>query len=338
MAELRSISIRKFGPAGTLSVETSASDAAPGQGEVAIAVRYSGLSFADVHMRLGLYPAAPPRPYVPGLELSGVVSAVGPGVRGLAAGDEVVAGSTRLGAYASRIILPATTVYPLPRGLDLAQGAALPVNFVTCHIALFEMGRVRAGDRVLVEGAAGGIGNIAVQLARSAGASVVGLTTSAVKKEFIAEMGATACTEEEFYADRAIAGFDFILNASGGASIRPQLERLDQTGRMVCIGMSSAIHNGRRSLARVLKALWATPRISAMKLRNSNTGVFGLNTLKIMRDPKWLERLAPHFTRVSELGLKPHVDKIFAATDVAKAHEYLESRQARGKVLLSWDD
>jgi NADPH2:quinone reductase len=273
---------------------------------------------------------------VPGLELGGVVIAVGAEVKDLAPGDEVVAGSTNLGAYASRIVLPAATVFRLPRGLDLAQGAALPVNFVTCHIALFEMGRVRRGDRVLIEGATGGIGNIAVQLARHAGASVVGLTTSSEKKAFIAGMGAMPYTEAEFYADDSIRDFTFILNASGGASLRPQLDRLDQSGRLVSIGMSSAIQDGRRSLLRVIKALWATPRLSAMKLRDSNTGIFGLNTLKIMRDPRWLERLAPHFEKVGELGLRPHVDKVFPCEDVAKAHEYLESRRARGKVLLSW--
>jgi NADPH:quinone reductase-like Zn-dependent oxidoreductase len=174
VTEVRSIPIRKLGPASVLAVETATTTIERGPRDVAIDVRYSGVSFADVHMRLGPYPAAPPRPYVPGLELGGVVTAVGAEVKHLAAGDEVVAGSTSLGAYA--------------------------VNFVTCHIALFEMGRVRAGDRVLIEGASGGIGNIAVQLARHAGASVVGLTTSTAKKPFIAAMGATPYTESEFYA------------------------------------------------------------------------------------------------------------------------------------------
>src|SRR5689334_7164872 len=95
----QSIPIRRYGPASTLGVETGPMTDGPGAGEVLVGVRYSGISFADIHMRLGLYPAAPPRPYVPGLELSGTVLGVGPGVERLSVGDEVVAGSTKLGAY-----------------------------------------------------------------------------------------------------------------------------------------------------------------------------------------------------------------------------------------------
>jgi NADPH2:quinone reductase len=337
VTSLHSIPIKRFGPASTLAPETSTLSVAPGPGEVLVRARYTGVSFADIHMRLGLYPAAPPRPYVPGLELSGVIDAVGDGVTRLAVGDEVVAGSTKLGAYASHVVLPEATVFALPRGLDLREGAALPVNYVTCHVALFEMGRIRAGDRVLVEGASGGIGNIATQLALHAGATVTGLTTSAEKKPFIAASGATPYTEAEFYADESIRGFDFVLNATGGASVRRQLARLAQTGRMVCIGMSSAIPDGRRSLFHLVKAFLSSPRLSAMELRNSNRGIYGLNTLAIMRDEEWLARVTASFARVTEIGLRPHVDRVFDFRDVAAAHAYLESRRARGKVLLSWD-
>src|ERR1041384_4874288 len=111
---------------------------APGDGEVAIDVAYSGINFADIQMRLGLYPDAPKRPFVPGYEVSGKVAAVGKRVSGLAPGDPVVAG-TYFGGYASTVTIPAHQVFKLPVAYDLAAGAALPVAYFTAQLAVFEI-------------------------------------------------------------------------------------------------------------------------------------------------------------------------------------------------------
>jgi 2-desacetyl-2-hydroxyethyl bacteriochlorophyllide A dehydrogenase len=330
----RDIVIEKYGPASTLRLRALA-PRPPGDDEVAIDVAYSGVNFADIQMRLGFYPDAPPRPFVPGYEVSGKVAAVGKDVRDVQIGDAVAAG-TYFGGYASRVTIPAHQVFKLPPGLDLAAAAALPVAFFTAQLAVLEMARVRAGDRVLIEPGTGGVGVIATQMARHVGAEVTGLTTSPHKKPFIEALGAKAYTLDELRADRALRGYDFILNSSGGASINWQRARLGLTGRMVCIGMSSGVKDGKRDLLRIAGAALRTPRISVLRLFNENTGIFALNALHVLRNPAWIARLTRAMASIEAMGIAPHVGKVFPAAEVASAHACLETKQATGKVLLSW--
>jgi NADPH:quinone reductase-like Zn-dependent oxidoreductase len=178
---------------------------------------------------------------------------------------------------------------------------------------------------------------IATQMARHAGAEVTGLTTSAHKKAFIEGLGAKAYTLDEFRADAELRGYDLILNSSGGANINWQRARLGLTGRMVCIGMSSGVKDGRRNYARIAMAALRTPRISVLRLFGANTGIFALNALHVLRDPAWVARLTRSMTAIEAMRLQPHVGKVFPADDVAGAHAFLETKQATGKVLLAWD-
>jgi len=328
------IAIVRYGAASTLKLREQPSRP-PGPNEVSIDVKYSGINFADIQMRLGFYPDAPKRPFVPGYEVSGHVVSVGAGVKGLKAGDAVVAG-TYFGGYASHVTIPADQVFGLPAHLDLASGAALPVNYFTARLALYEMARVRAGDKILIEPATGGVGVLAIQMAKHLGADVTGLTTTASKKPFIEALGARAYTRDEWSADRSLRNYDFILNASGGAEIEPQRARLGITGRMVCIGISSGVKDGRRNFARIGLAALRTPRISVLKLFDANTGIFALNALRVLQDPTWVPRLTQSLGEAEALGIKPHVGKVFAAKDVAAAHELLQTKGATGKVLLAW--
>lgn len=332
---LQDIPIRKPGAARTLKLRTRTEERPVGAEEVRIAVKFAGINFADIQMRLGFYPDAPPRPYVPGYEVSGLVDAVGSGVTAFRPGDAVVAG-TYFGGYASSVTIPAFQVSRLPRHLDLAGGAAIPVNFFTAHLALVEMGRVRRGDRVLIECATGGVGTLAIQMARRAGAEVVGLTTSPHKKPYIEALGARALTTEELDADAGEKGFDFILNASGGRAVKRQMDRLAFTGRIVCIGLSSGVKDGRRSFFRIARAALLTPRVPILGLFDRNTGVYALNALKVLQDPRWIARLTERLADVEALELVPHVGRVFPAAEVAAAHEFLQTRQAVGKVLLAW--
>ena len=331
-----SIKIEKFGGAASLAVR-DLTPRAPGDDEVAIDVAYSGVNFADIQMRLGFYPDAPKKPFVPGYEVSGRVTAVGKNVQGLRAGDAVMAG-TYFGGYSSHVTIPARQVFKLPPSVDLEHGAAIPVNYFTAQLALFEMARVRKGDRVLIECATGGVGVLAIQMALHAGAEVTGLTTSAHKKGFIEELGAIAYTRDEFRKTESLRGYDFILNASGGAEINWQRTRLAITGRMVCLGMSSGVKDGKRNIPRIALAALRTPRISVLKLFDANTGIYALNALHILKDPTWIAKLTKSMTDVEAMGLRPHVGKVFAASDVSSAHAFLETKQATGKVLLRWQE
>lgn len=330
----RDIVISTFGPATSLRLR-DATPRAPRDDEVAIDVAYSGVNFADVQMRIGLYPDAPKKPFVPGYEVSGKVSQVGKNVRDVKPGDAVIAGCY-FGGYASTVTIPAHQVFKLPATFDLAAGAALPVAYFTAQLAVSEMGRVRRGDRVLIEPGTGGVGVIATQMARHLGAEVTGLTTSEHKKPFITALGATAYTLDELRGNAALTGYDFILNSSGGGNIEWQRKRLGMTGRIVCIGMSSGVKDGKRNLLRVASALIQMPRISVLKLFNDNTGVYALNALHVLRDPAWIARLTRSMSTAEPMGIQPHVGKVFPATDVAGAHAFLETKQATGKVLLQW--
>jgi len=328
------IVIEKYGSARTLK-QREIAPRTPGDDEVAIDVAFSGVNFADIQMRLGFYPDAPKKPFVPGYEVSGKVCAVGKNVRDLAPGDSVVAG-TYFGGYSSHVTIPASQVFHLPDSIDLEAGAALPVAYFTAQLAVFEMARVRRGDRVLIECGTGGVGVIATQLALAAGAEVTGLTTSPHKKPFITGLGATAATLDEFHADPGMTGYDFILNATGGGNIQWQRARLGMTGRMVCIGMSSGVKDGKRNLLRVASAVLRTPRISVLRLFNANTGIYALNALHVLRDPAWIARLTRSMSTIADKGIRPHVGKVFPASEVAGAHAFLETKQATGKVLLAW--
>lgn len=330
----RDIVITKYGPASGLQLREVA-PGAPGDDEVAIDVAYSGVNFADIQMRIGLYPDAPKKPFVPGYEVSGKVSQVGKNVHDIAVGDPVVAGCY-FGGYASTITVPATQVFKLPARFDLAAGAALPVAYFTAQLAVSEMGRVRKGDRVLIEPGTGGVGVIASQMARHLGAEVTGLTTSEHKKPFITALGATAYTLDEFRANERLTGYDFILNSSGGGNIKWQRKRLGLTGRIVCIGISSGVKDGKRNLLTVARTLIQMPRISILKLFNDNTGVYALNALHVLRDPTWIARLTRSMDTIEPMGIQPHVGKVFPASEVAAAHRFLETKQATGKVLLQW--
>lgn len=330
----REIAITKFGAPDVLSVREASAPAASDD-DVTIDVKYSGINFADVQMRLGFYPDAPKRPFVPGYEVSGYVSSVGRNVKGIAKGDPVIAG-TYFGGYASQVTLKANQVIPLPAKVDLAAGAALPVAFFTAQLALFEMGRVRAGDKVLIECATGGVGTLAVQMARHKGAEVVGLTSTPAKKGYIENLGAKALTTEEFASDDSMRGFDFILNASGGRAIKRQIGRMGMTGRMVCMGLNSGLKDGKRDFLRMGWAAISTPRLSVLGLMNSNAGVFGLNALHVLRDDAWVTKLTKRFEEAKEMNLVPHVSKIFPAEKAGDAHEFIATRKALGKVLLEW--
>lgn len=297
---------------------------------VRVSVSFSGINFADVVMRLGFYPDAPPYPFVPGYELSGVISEVGSKVKDLVVGDKVMAG-TKFGGYTSEIILPASQVAKIGK-LTLEQAAALPVSFLTSYLVFIEEGRVRDGDKILIDCATGALGQLSFSLLKKFKVDIVGLTSSESKKKFIEENGGRAFTHEEF-KDSKEAGFHIILNSLGGISISEHYDRLAQTGRIICIGASSLFKDGNRSFFMAIKGFLQMPKFNAIKLMNDCKGVMGLNVLRLFDGSDYLMNL---LKKAEDFDLTPHVDKIFDAKEASAAHAYLESKQARGKVLLKW--
>ena len=305
---------------------------------VRVRVGASGINFADVQMRLGLYPEAPRCPFVPGFEIAGTVSEVGAGVSSLRAGDRVF-GFTKFGGYATEIVVPAVFLLKTPSSLTDIEAAAIPAAFATAWISLMEMARVRPGDRVLAPGAAGGVGSAAVQVATRTGAEVVGLVGSAAKKDFVLSLGAREVfTYEEWELRKDSRLFDVVLEPRGGAYVRPSLAVLAPGGRVVCYGVSSLVSGLRRSIPRTILSLLHTPLLTPIGLAMSNQGIYGVNLLKYFDSEESRKTVSIALERVLD-GLEKRlyravVGRTWRLADAGKAHEFLQSHQATGKQIL----
>lgn len=341
------VQISRFGGADVL-VPVEVPSPPVGPGEVRIKVSAAGVNFAEVQMRMGLYPEAPKVPFVPGFEVAGVITETAPGIRELRKGERVLA-ICRFGGYASEIVLPASQVRKTPRRLSDKEAASVPVSFLTAWIALVDLARVRADDRVLIPGAAGGVGTAMVQVAARAGAQVTAVVGSAEKKEKVRALGAAqALTYDELAAGRGgrgkpsrageAQGYTVILEPRGGRHVKESMKRLAPCGRVVCYGVSSIVHGPRRSIPRVLGQLLQTPVFTPIGLQMGNRGVLGLNLLKFFDSEEGMRLAMDAMDGVLE-GLQsglfvPVVGKTFPMTKATDAHRYLQSRKSVGKVIL----
>ncbi len=321
-----------------------APDPRPGPGEVLIDVRAVGVNFADIMARMGMYSDAPPIPCVVGYEVTGIVTDIGIGVSDVAPNDHVLA-ITHFGGYATRVCVPQEQVLPLPRNTDFPIGAALAVSYLTAWLALFTMGNLRKGERVLIHSAGGGVGLAAVQLAATAGAEIYG-TSSAHKHDVLRSSGVLHLVDpsatpfdEEILRVTLGKGVDLILDSAGGRSIRLDRRILAPMGRIVAYGISSSARTRRRSISGLIRMALSTPRFSLFDLMNSNSGVLGLNLGHLWGEIDQLRRVLLQIVELFEKGtIAPRVDRVFAFEEVGAAHRYLQDRRNIGKVVLAVDD
>ena len=316
-----------------------------GPGEVRIAVRAAGVNFAETLARVGLYPDAPKIPCVLGYEVSGVVESVGPGVESHAVGDRLVAG-TRFGGQAELVTVAAEQALPLPERLSFEEGAAFPVNYGTAYAALVLMGSIRERTRVLIHGAGGGVGVSATQIARNAGAEILG-TSSPGKHEAIRAQGVTHAIDYrnlDFAAEvmrlTGNEGVDLILDAQGPTSFRKDYRLLRPGGRLIMYGLSENTNAGARDLPATLKSLLKMPLATmpwwkSLMLMNENKGVFGLNMLSWWEREGNLDRVTEPLMADLEAGrLQPLVGASFPFERAGEAHEFIAQRRNVGKVVL----
>lgn len=313
----------------------------PGPDEVHLRVEAAGVNFADLFMRAGLYGTVPPLPYSPGFEVAGVV--VGPGSGNLREGDRVV-GLLRHGGYARDVIVPARNLFRYPPTLAPAEAAAIPVVFLTAHIALFTTAHADRGETVLILGAAGGVGTAAVQLAVEAGLRVVGTAGAPAKREFVCrELGAAACFdsegawEAEVEAFAGYRGIDVALDPVGGRATAACRRLLAPFGRLVFYGLSAAMPGRRRNWIQAARAWLSTPRIHPFSLVERNIGVFGIHLLHLQRKEELLRpALERIYAQVARAHLRPVIDRTFPLTrdGAVAAHHHLHARRAIGKVVL----
>ncbi len=326
--------ITKHGGPGVLEVQERA-DPQLAPGEVRIDVAASGINFADVMARMGLYPDAPDTPCVVGYEVAGTILELGDGVEGLMPGQRVLAG-TQFGGYASQVCVPASDVVALPERLSFEQGAAIPVNYGTAWAALIGYGSLQAGERVLVHSAGGGVGIAATQIAKRAGAEVYG-TASPGKHERISQLGVDhAIDYTKSGWEQGLPHFDVILDAVGGKSFRTGYSLLRPGGRLVAFGASAVVSGQRRNLVTALRAVIRMPRFSMIKQMSESKAVIGLNMLTLWKDrgtlAPWIE---PLVEMLDDGTIEPVIAGDFSFEEAGAAQTMISERRNLGKVVLT---
>jgi len=338
---MRQIWITRAGPPEVLEVKEAASDPEPKSGEVRIRVEASGVNFADILGRMGLYPDLPPIPVVPGYEVAGRVDAAAAGLDDWVGRD--VAAMTRFGGYADIVCVPVKQLFARPAGMSALEGAALPVNYFTAWQLIVVMGGLKRNETVLVHSAGGGVGIAATQIAKHLGARVIG-TASAAKHAELRALGVDDLidyrTEDFETRARQITGgrgVDLILDPVGGESWRKGYRLLAPAGRLGAYGLSAAAAGKARSLIGTLTVLGRIPwfQFNPLALMGANKGVFGVNLGhmwgEIDRIREWADRL---FDLWKQGVVKPKIAKTFRFNEAVQAHHFIQDRRNIGKVLL----
>jgi NADPH:quinone reductase-like Zn-dependent oxidoreductase len=337
---MRQVWITRVGPPEVLQVR-DAPDPVPQRGEVRIRVKASGINFADIMARLGLYQDAPKLPAVVGYEVSGDIDAVGDGVQ-RSPGEKVLA-ATRFGGYSEAVCVAEGQALPIPDGMSYEEAAAIPVNYMTAYQMLVQMGSLKRGERVLVHSAAGGVGFAAIDLCNIYGAEVLG-TASPGKHALLRERGVRHAIDyrtQDYEAEVARLtggrGVHIVLDAMGGAHWKKGYRCLAPTGRLVMFGLSSAATGKSRSLLSLVNALVRTPFFSfpPPKLINDNKALIGVNLGHLWDETDllmgWMNQILSWYR---EGKIHPTVGERFPFAEAARAHHYIQDRKNIGKVVL----
>jgi putative PIG3 family NAD(P)H quinone oxidoreductase len=303
----------------------------PGAGELLIRVHAAGVNRPDILQRLGKYPPPPGASDIPGLEVSGIVTAVGPAIdesRSRWTVGDAVCALVSGGGYAEYCVAPEPQCLPVPASLDLAAAAALPETFFTVWTNLFDRGRLQAAHRVLVHGGSSGIGTTAIQLASAAGATVYATAGTPEKCAACERLGAVHAinyrTTDFVQAVNGLTsrrGVDIILDIVGGTYLPKNIEILARDGRLIQIGLLGGATSEINLAAVMQKRLTITG--STLRIRS------------VAEKGAIARELEQHVWPLIAAGrVAPVVQERLPLTDAAKAHRLLESGQVIGKLVL----
>tara|TARA_B100000900_G_scaffold410701_1_gene429004 strand:+ start:1210 stop:2226 length:1017 start_codon:yes stop_codon:yes gene_type:complete len=312
----------------------------PGADEVAIAVAYAGINFADLLQRLGLYSPRPPYPFTPGYEASGTVIAVGPGVEHLEVGDAVIA-VPGTGAQTSHLVCASDRVVRVPESMSLQAAAAMPVTYLTAHHILHHLGHLSSEQSVLIHGGGGGVGTAALQLCRWAGVERVWATASAGKADIIRSFGGKPIDRHaENFVDvireeTEGVGVDHVLDPIGGDHLVRSLSACREGGRVYTYGMSTFAPSGKRRPIRTALAWLRRTEIDPLRLMNRNRSLVGVHMGTWSRQDILFEQMERLVQGVMEGRLDPVIDCVMPLEEVVAAHQRLHDGKNVGKVLLS---
>ena len=295
----------------------------PRPGTVRLSIRACGLNFADLLIQKGTYQDIPPAPFTLGMEVAGIIDAVGAGVEGLKEGDRVAVFSGQ-GGLAERGVFDAARVLPIPDAMSFEHAAAFQIAYATSHVALAYRARLRPGETLLVTGAAGGVGLTAVEIGKLMGARVIAHARGAEKLAVARAAGADETiddSEDLLQRLRDLGGVDVVYDAVGGAAFKAAFRACRPEGRLLTIGFASG----------------EVPQVAANHLLVKNLDVIGFYIggymkfrPEVIRDS--LDTLLGWYL---EGRLHPHVSHVLPLTLVAEGMELLRSRAATGKVVIT---
>lgn len=323
---MKALLCKRHGLPDTLSYE-DAPDPVAGPGQVVIDMKAAGVNFPDVLIIQNKYQFKPELPFSPGSEMAGVVASVGEGVTHVKPGDRVI-GSCGHGAFAEKVLVPAAKTIPIPQGVSFDTAAAFTLTYGTSWHALKDRAALRAGETVLVLGAAGGVGLAAIEIAKALGAKVIAAASSAEKLAVCREHGAdeTINYATEDLRDRLKAltagnGPDVIYDPVGGQYAEPAFRSIAWRGRYLVIGFA----NGE---------IPKLPLNLALLKGASIVGVFWGDFTR--REPKaFMADLKEMFALVAQGKLRPHISGRYELANGAQALEDMMNRKVMGKVIIT---
>lgn len=319
---MKAIQINQFGDVNVLQLQNIPIPT-PGPGQALIKIKAAGLNFIDIYMRTGKYPR--PLPFVPGLEGSGIVEAIGDGVTEVKKGDRV-AYTNGIGSYAEFCVVNANQLIPLPTEITFEQGAAFPLQGMTAHYLLHEFYKIKPGDYVLVHAAAGGVGLLLVQWLKHLGAKVIGTVSTDEKAKIVREAGADHIilyTKNDFVEETLKItngkGADYIIDGVGKTTFTKDLDATRKRGTICIFGSSSG----------------AAEPLSPNSLQVKSLTVCGGSLFNYCEPGKELQmRSQDVLAGIKHGWLKLRIEHILPLEKAAEAQRMLESRGTTGKVIL----
>ncbi|MGW4724294.1 NAD(P)H-quinone oxidoreductase [Streptomyces sp. NPDC004291] len=316
---MKAVSIREHGGPEVLEW-IDVEDPTPAPGEVVVDVVAGALNRADVMQRWGLYPLRPGWSPYPGLEVSGRIGAVGEGVTDWEVGDEVCALLTG-GGYAQKVAVPAGQLLPVPKGIGLTEAAGLPEATATVWSNLVMTAGLKAGETLLVHGGAGGVGTLAIQIAKALGARVVTTVGGPEKAARARELGADVAIDyrTEDFAEHG--PYDVILDVVGGDYLERNVRSLAADGRLVVIGLQKGLE-GRLDLAEIV---FKRASVHGTTLR-TRTKEYKAEVVAAVRENVW--------PMIEDGTVKLIVERTVPMADAAEGHRLLEAGGHLGKILL----
>ncbi|WHY88162.1 NADPH:quinone reductase [Neobacillus novalis] len=323
---MKAIQMSSFGEPEVLKL-VEVKEPVPAENEVRVRLYYAGVNPAEAYIRAGGYAFFnPDMPFTPGFDGAGVVDEVGPGVTRLKTGDRVFVASTmakrKTGTYAEKVVCDVEAVHKLPETVSFEQGAALGIPVTAAYRALFHRAHLKPGETVLVHGASGGVGTLAVQLAKYAGAQVIGTASTEEGIDVVRKSGADAVLNhnqtgylEALPSITNGAGVDVVIEMLANVNLEEDLKLVNKFGRVVIVGNRGSLD--------------FNPRLTMAK----EADVLGMAVWNAPLD-EFNESLIAVEAALNNGGLQPFVGTILPLEEAAKAHIQILSSNAKGKMVL----